>query len=57
MFGVTARAVAYSEPGCCHDGLQAPKMGRVAEELDDRQTPAGSDYVRRSVLVEVTKRF
>ena len=50
---MTARAVAYNEPGCCHDGLQSPKMGRNTEELEDRRAQAGSDYVRRSVLVEV----
>ncbi|XP_062412466.1 C3 and PZP-like alpha-2-macroglobulin domain-containing protein 8 isoform X2 [Sardina pilchardus] len=49
---ITARAVAYSEPGCCHDGVQASKMIRTPEELEDRRAPAGSDYVRRSVLVE-----
>ncbi|XP_041912709.1 C3 and PZP-like alpha-2-macroglobulin domain-containing protein 8 isoform X1 [Alosa sapidissima] len=49
---ITARAVAYSEPGCCHDGLQASKTSRTPEELEDRRAPAGSDYVRRSVLVE-----
>ncbi|KAM4629690.1 C3 and PZP-like alpha-2-macroglobulin domain-containing protein 8 isoform 3-T3 [Polymixia lowei] len=46
---ITARAIAYSEPSCCSDGLQTGKTGN---DLDDRRTPTGLDYVRRSVLVE-----
>lgn len=46
----TARAIAYSEPSCCSDGLQSGKTGN---DLDERRTPTGLDYVRRSVLVEV----
>lgn len=46
----TARAIAYSEPSCCSDGLQA---GRTANDVDDRRTPVGLDFVRRTVLVEV----
>ncbi|XP_052446900.1 C3 and PZP-like alpha-2-macroglobulin domain-containing protein 8 isoform X1 [Carassius gibelio] len=49
---ITARAVAYSEPSCCSDGLQSNKAGKVGEEQEDRRSPAGMDYVRRSVLVE-----
>ncbi|KAI7791344.1 C3 and PZP-like alpha-2-macroglobulin domain-containing protein 8 isoform X1 [Triplophysa rosa] len=49
---ITARAVAYSEPSCCSDGLQASKGGKAGEEQEDRRSPAGMDYVRRSVLVE-----
>uniref|UniRef100_A0A8B9H8M1 C3 and PZP like alpha-2-macroglobulin domain containing 8 n=2 Tax=Astyanax mexicanus TaxID=7994 RepID=A0A8B9H8M1_ASTMX len=49
---ITARAVAYSEPSCCSDGLQPSKAGKVSEEQDERKSPAGMDYVRRSVLVE-----
>lgn len=45
-----ARAIAYSEPGCCSDGLQAGKTGN---DVDERRTPIGLDYVRRTVLVEV----
>lgn len=50
---MAARAVAYSEPSCCSDGLQSSKSGKVGEEQEDRRSPAGMDYVRRSVLVEV----
>ncbi|XP_034035690.1 C3 and PZP-like alpha-2-macroglobulin domain-containing protein 8 [Thalassophryne amazonica] len=46
---ITARAIAYSEPSCCSDGLQTGKSGN---DLDDRRTPTGLDYVRRTVLVE-----
>lgn len=50
---MAARAVAYSEPSCCSDGLQSNKAGKVGEEQEDRRSPAGMDYVCRSVLVEV----
>lgn len=50
---MAARAVAYSEPSCCSDGLQSSKSGKVGEEQEDRRSPAGVDYVRRRVLVEV----
>ncbi|KAM7388308.1 hypothetical protein PAMP_024494 [Pampus punctatissimus] len=46
---ITARAIAYSEPSCCSDGLQTSKIGN---EVDERRTPTGLDYVRRTVLVE-----
>ncbi|XP_056132926.1 C3 and PZP-like alpha-2-macroglobulin domain-containing protein 8 [Lampris incognitus] len=46
---ITARAIAYSEPSCCSDGLQT---GKTANDVDERRTPTGMDYVRRSVLVE-----
>lgn len=46
----TARAIAYSEPSCCSDGLQA---GRTANDVDDRRTPVGLDFVQKTVLVEV----
>ncbi|XP_034149711.1 C3 and PZP-like alpha-2-macroglobulin domain-containing protein 8 isoform X3 [Esox lucius] len=49
---ITARAIAYSEPGCCSDGLQATKTGKNTDDPEDRRTPTGLDYVRRSVLVE-----
>ncbi|KAJ8419039.1 hypothetical protein AAFF_G00005380 [Aldrovandia affinis] len=49
---VTVRAVAYSEPGCCSDGLQSTKTSKNTEDQEDRRTPTGMDYVRRSVLVE-----
>lgn len=45
-----ARAIAYSEPSCCSDGLQTGKTGN---DVDERRTPIGLDYVRRTVLVEV----
>nr|XP_003201105.2 C3 and PZP-like alpha-2-macroglobulin domain-containing protein 8 [Danio rerio] len=48
---ITARAVAYSEPSCCSDGLQSSKASKAGEEQEDR-SPVGMDYVRRSVLVE-----
>ena len=47
---VIARAIAYSEPSCCSDGLQT---GKTSNDIDDRRTPIGLDYVRRTVLVEV----
>lgn len=50
---MAARAVAYNEPSCCSDGPQSNKAGKVGEEQEDRRSPAGMDYVRRSVLVEV----
>ncbi|XP_045561976.1 C3 and PZP-like alpha-2-macroglobulin domain-containing protein 8 isoform X2 [Salmo salar] len=49
---ITARAVAYSEPGCCSDGLQSTKTSKNTDDLEDRRTPTGLDYVQRSVLVE-----
>ncbi|XP_069042035.1 C3 and PZP-like alpha-2-macroglobulin domain-containing protein 8 isoform X2 [Lepisosteus oculatus] len=50
---ITARAVAYSEPGCCTDGLQAPRSPKSPEDADaDRKAQAGLDHVRRSVRVE-----
>ncbi|XP_024909513.1 C3 and PZP-like alpha-2-macroglobulin domain-containing protein 8 isoform X2 [Cynoglossus semilaevis] len=45
---ITARAIAYSEPSCCSDGLQS---GKTANDVEER-TPIGLDYVRRTVLVE-----
>ncbi|XP_066551233.1 C3 and PZP-like alpha-2-macroglobulin domain-containing protein 8 isoform X2 [Amia ocellicauda] len=51
---ITARAVAYSEPGCCSDAPQAARTSRPGEEggEGERKVLAGVDYVRRSVLVE-----
>uniref|UniRef100_W5MEU5 C3 and PZP like alpha-2-macroglobulin domain containing 8 n=1 Tax=Lepisosteus oculatus TaxID=7918 RepID=W5MEU5_LEPOC len=50
---ITARAVAYSEPGCCTDGLQAPRSPKSPEDTDaERKAQAGLDHVRRSVRVE-----
>lgn len=45
-----ARAIAYSEPSCCSDGLQTGKTGN---DVDEKRTPVGLDYVRRTVQVEV----
>lgn len=45
-----ARAIAYSEPSCCSDGLQTSKAGN---DIDEKRTPVGLDYVRRTVQVEV----
>lgn len=53
VFPAIARAVAYSEPGCCSDGLQSTKTSKNTDDLEDRRTPTGLDYVQRSVLVEV----
>lgn len=47
---LSARAIAYSEPSCCSDGLQS---GKTANDVEER-TPIGLDYVRRTVLVEVS---
>ncbi|TRY62333.1 hypothetical protein DNTS_025869, partial [Danionella cerebrum] len=44
---ITARAVAYSEPSCCSDGMHSNKASKVGEEQEDRRRPAGMDYVRR----------
>ncbi|XP_053709629.1 C3 and PZP-like alpha-2-macroglobulin domain-containing protein 8 [Synchiropus splendidus] len=46
---ITARAIAYSEPNCCSDGLQT---GKLANEVEEKRSPVGLDYVRRTVLVE-----
>ncbi|TDH08472.1 hypothetical protein EPR50_G00098170 [Perca flavescens] len=46
---ITARAIAYSEPSCCSDGFQT---GKTSNNVDDRRTPIGLDYVRRTVQVE-----
>lgn len=48
--GPIARAVAYSEPSCCSDGLHT---GKTSNDMDERRTPIGLDYVRRTVQVEV----
>lgn len=47
---LTARAIAYSEPSCCSDGLGT---GKISNDIEERRTPTGLDYVRRTVLVEV----
>ncbi|XP_067086562.1 C3 and PZP-like alpha-2-macroglobulin domain-containing protein 8 [Osmerus mordax] len=49
---ITARAIAYSEPTCCSEGFQSTKSGKIPDDLDERRTPAGLDYVRRTVMVE-----
>uniref|UniRef100_A0A3P8N6D0 Kazal-like domain-containing protein n=1 Tax=Astatotilapia calliptera TaxID=8154 RepID=A0A3P8N6D0_ASTCA len=41
---ITARAIAFSEPGCCSDGFQ---IGKISNDMIQ-----GQDYVRRTVLVE-----
>ncbi|XP_029002338.1 C3 and PZP-like alpha-2-macroglobulin domain-containing protein 8 [Betta splendens] len=46
---ITARAIAYSEPSCCSDGLGTSK---AANDVEDRRSPTGLDHVRRTVLVE-----
>ncbi|MEQ2243464.1 C3 and PZP-like alpha-2-macroglobulin domain-containing protein 8 [Ilyodon furcidens] len=46
---ISARAIAYSSQSCCSDGILSGKMGNYA---DERRIPTGSDYVRRTVLVE-----
>ncbi|KAL6107852.1 cpamd8 [Pungitius sinensis] len=46
---ITARAIAYSEPSCCSDALQT---GKASNDADNRRTPIGLDYVRRTVQVE-----
>uniref|UniRef100_A0A3Q1HG02 Kazal-like domain-containing protein n=1 Tax=Anabas testudineus TaxID=64144 RepID=A0A3Q1HG02_ANATE len=46
---ITARAIAYSEPSCCSDGLGT---GKIGNDIEERRTPTGLDYVRRAVLVE-----
>uniref|UniRef100_A0A3P9P539 C3 and PZP like alpha-2-macroglobulin domain containing 8 n=2 Tax=Poecilia reticulata TaxID=8081 RepID=A0A3P9P539_POERE len=46
---ITARAIAYSSPSCCSDGMLSGKSGNYA---DERRIPIGIDYVRRTVLVE-----
>lgn len=44
-----ARAIAYSETSCCSDGLQTGKNN----DVDEKRSPIGMDYVRRTVVVEV----
>lgn len=46
-----ARAIAYSEPSCCSDGFQT---GKLSNDVEERRTAIGMDYVRRTVLVEVS---
>ncbi|KAM4574402.1 C3 and PZP-like alpha-2-macroglobulin domain-containing protein 8 isoform 2-T2 [Fundulus diaphanus] len=46
---ITARAIAYSSPSCCSDGIVA---GKTSNYADERRIPTGLDYVRRTVLVE-----
>ncbi|XP_061833863.1 C3 and PZP-like alpha-2-macroglobulin domain-containing protein 8 isoform X1 [Nerophis lumbriciformis] len=46
---ITARAIAYSEPSCCSGAPQASKTGN---DLEERRSPTGLDFVRRTVLVE-----
>lgn len=46
---ITARAIAYSEASCCSDGFLP---SRTSNDVDERRTPVGVDFVRRTVLVE-----
>ncbi|XP_054646446.1 C3 and PZP-like alpha-2-macroglobulin domain-containing protein 8 [Dunckerocampus dactyliophorus] len=46
---ITARAIAYSEPSCCSN---APQSGKTGNDLEERRSPTGLDFVRRTVLVE-----
>nr|XP_057929611.1 C3 and PZP-like alpha-2-macroglobulin domain-containing protein 8 isoform X2 [Doryrhamphus excisus] len=46
---ITARAIAYSEPNCCSD---TPQSGKTGNDLEERRSPTGLDFVRRTVLVE-----
>lgn len=46
-----ARAVAYSEPSCCYDAFLT---GKLSNNIEERRTAIGVDYVRRTVLVEVS---
>ncbi|MGH0181753.1 UNVERIFIED_CONTAM: hypothetical protein FKN15_024401 [Acipenser sinensis] len=54
LANITARAFAYSEVGCCDEGVQSPlKNGKHLEDSElDRRTAVGMDSVRRSVLVQ-----
>ncbi|KAK6467323.1 C3 and PZP-like alpha-2-macroglobulin domain-containing protein 8 [Huso huso] len=54
LANITARAFAYSEVGCCEEGVQSPlKNGKHLEDSElDRRTTVGMDSVRRSVLVQ-----
>ncbi|MGH0168414.1 UNVERIFIED_CONTAM: hypothetical protein FKN15_054850 [Acipenser sinensis] len=57
LANITARAFAYSEVGCCDEGVQSPlKNGKHLEDSKlDRRTAVGMDSVRRSVLVQEEK--
>ncbi|XP_055020617.1 C3 and PZP-like alpha-2-macroglobulin domain-containing protein 8 isoform X1 [Boleophthalmus pectinirostris] len=46
---ITARAIAYSEASCCSDGFLS---SRTSNDVDERRSPVGMDFVRRTVLVE-----
>lgn len=50
FFIFKARAIAYSSPSCCSDGILSGKSGNYA---DEKRIPIGNDYVRRTVFVEV----
>ncbi|XP_078412272.1 C3 and PZP-like alpha-2-macroglobulin domain-containing protein 8 isoform X2 [Cetorhinus maximus] len=50
---ITAKAFAYSESSCCEGGLPVLKNSKYLDDnYMDRRTPAGTDYVKRLVLVE-----
>lgn len=55
MVSCLAKAFAYGGSSCCQDGPQLGKSGKHTEDFYlDRQAPVGVDYVRRSILVEVS---
>uniref|UniRef100_A0A670K9B6 C3 and PZP like alpha-2-macroglobulin domain containing 8 n=1 Tax=Podarcis muralis TaxID=64176 RepID=A0A670K9B6_PODMU len=49
---ITAKAFAYAG-SCCQDSSLFAKNGRHPEDIyPDKRTPIGTDYVRRSILIE-----
>nr|XP_014353118.1 PREDICTED: C3 and PZP-like alpha-2-macroglobulin domain-containing protein 8 [Latimeria chalumnae] len=52
LSNITARAFAYIGTNCCEEGTQALKPGKFMDDNAERRTPAGTDHVRRRILVE-----
>ncbi|XP_043910701.1 C3 and PZP-like alpha-2-macroglobulin domain-containing protein 8 [Protopterus annectens] len=51
---ITAKTFAYTSKECCHAEIQLQKSGKyyLDENYIDKRTPIGSDYIKRSILVE-----
>ncbi|XP_029470045.1 C3 and PZP-like alpha-2-macroglobulin domain-containing protein 8 isoform X2 [Rhinatrema bivittatum] len=50
---ITARAYAYSAANCCQERTQSVKKNKLGDDsYMDRRIPSGSDYVKRSVIIE-----
>nr|XP_033811133.1 C3 and PZP-like alpha-2-macroglobulin domain-containing protein 8 isoform X1 [Geotrypetes seraphini] len=50
---ITARANAYSGTNCCQEKMENLKNNKLEDDsYIDRKMPSGTDYVKRSVIVE-----